>query len=809
MAAVVRMTTGTGARQAGLRTGRSWWTAAMTALILPWLLLAGCMDAQRKGGERRSIGVSSGLIGGHYNQVARRITSEFNTRAPGLRFHAFPSVGSLRNMERLKDGRADLAIVQRDVLVSQYYDRVAPFTEVEVVAPLFPEALQVLVHVEGITGIVGFPEFADLIEHRRISAFAIGPEGSITNTTARTVFDMLELQAPPFLYVESPTTEALRAFENGGVQALAVLSAAPVTGLHLPPDFGLAVLSLNKEETDVVTSYLKDLEPIRLDMDHYLPGDGRTVTALGTWALLVGRSGISSELERMTGADPFDVVMSALEFGSLTNRQLFNGGTGVLCQRLDHGWQVTLQDRPIADLFKGIALAPGLHAALSTHEPGNRWSALWIVAACAMISLIGGSLAWRNKANKSWSRATMWWRRYQQFFFAGLIFFSIALVLPFLIDHLERAFCRQYGLRSAFLDVSLEDKYTWLLVLSLSGNDNGLFPLSGWARVITSTSMVLQYINVAFLAVHTFMKERRRRKRLNGLAMTPYTDHLVVCGWNATAAKLIRDLVNDQHAYAGERRSVALVHPRATEYLRDDSALQPAFEDGRYLWAVNDDPKRENAMLTCRIERAHTVILLADADCQDPDERTLVRASAIARYLSSRNEPGRSAYVIAEVVDGKQTNTFLANEVDEVVCSAHFTSNVLFQSSINHGVSSVFSELIDHEAGNEFYTIPVKDDRQLLGRTFDELLVWLREREVLLLGIGSAEDSTPHVPLKPVHGLRHTLNRFLTRVRPGVQVGRVMINPTNRGTDPYRTQRNDQLFVIAESKGVIDRMLKR
>lgn len=779
---------------------RSTQTIIVYGLILFSIL--GCSEASQNSRSSRTWALTSGLPGGHYNTCAKLIADEFDSLSTTSRINVIPSEGSFENMDRLRKGLADLAIVQRDVLASRFYDKDEPFSEVEILLPLFPEALQVLVHCDSLGGAVDFLRFSQLVKEGRITHVAIGPAGSVTNQTAKRMFDLLGLEVSPSFYIESAPDEYLRQFENGDLTAVAMLSAAPVTNINLPFKFKPAVLSLTNDEVSMLISYLHNLDPVSLSLSIYDQEENGTFQTIGTWALLVGRRGVSSELERTWGRNPTDIALRALVTGAPTYNQVFGQGCSVHFNHTEAGWSCKVKGTRPDVFFKGIGLTPALESMLNVKN-GIDWR--YLAMSLFVLAFMGALIHTLRKIRTDPKEKQKWttrWFRYQQFVYAGGVFLLIAISLPPLINHLELAFCEKYGLHSHFLDVSIWDKYTWLLVLSLSGQNNGLFPISTAARVVTSASMFLQYVNVGYLALYTYIKEQRRKKRLTGKAMSNFQDHLVVFGWNDTAIKLISDLLLDQEGYSGRRRGAIVVHPKASEKLSKESELKSYFEQGKVLQAVNEDPKTEVALIKSNVKEAHTVILLADSKCEDPDERTLVRALAISRHLE-RDLNGTvrgKIYVIAEVRDGKLRDTFLKNEVDEVICSSHFTSNLLFQSSINHGVSSVFDELVDHEKGNEFYVVELSEHDWLQDRTFDDLLGILRDQGILLLGIKSASGS--EVGKAAVRGTQRT------RPLEAEPMSRIMINPSSADERPYRTKVDDQLVVLAESHEVIRGLAK-
>ena len=156
-----------------------------------------------------SISISSGPDGGFYQRVTHAISDSVK-QIVDLEVEAFPSQGSMENLQRLRDRQVEFALVQLDVASQDLRAG-----EIREIASLSNEVIYVLVKDDS-----EFQTFTDL-KGKRI---AIGTEGSGTYHTANFLFQEARLEAQPD---ESATlSEAFEKLRNGKVDALVWVTAS-------------------------------------------------------------------------------------------------------------------------------------------------------------------------------------------------------------------------------------------------------------------------------------------------------------------------------------------------------------------------------------------------------------------------------------------------------------------------------------------------------------------------------------------------------------------------------------------------------
>ena len=121
------------------------------------------------------------------------------------------------------------------------------------------------------------------------------------------------------------------------------------------------------------------------------------------------------------------------------------------------------------------------------------------------------------------------------------------------------------------------------------------------------------------------------------------------------------------------------------------------------------------------------IMLLGVFNLKIADERTLLRASAISRFCRNKNNKENvvvardSIYIIAEVNDRHFESSFLASDVNEVICTTEVGNNIITQTMNTKGLSMVLQDLLNYsDYNNEFYTIDLLQHSSLVGCTYDE-----------------------------------------------------------------------------------------
>jgi len=270
-----------------------------------------------------------------------------------------------------------------------------------------------------------------------------------------------------------------------------------------------------------------------------------------------------------------------------------------------------------------------------------------------------------------------------------------------------------------------------------------------------------------------------------------FNDHIVICGWNDSVPRFIKDSISAlKSSFVDKNKKIVIISTEFKKFLNEDPNLQN-LHDRHDIEFLNGEPRDCQVLQKANIIKAKTVVLVADNRTLGSDERTLSRALSISKYARQKTSYGMdNIYVIAEVNCPDFKQFLLDADVNEVICSSNITENLMIQSMLNHGITNVLNNLLHFTDENEFYIIDIRKHSTLSGKTFDELLILLRNYGIQLIGIKiSFFDEKQKLIID---------TKEITKQLNGMGLKREnLINPTDETEITYRTSLYDQLVVVA------------
>lgn len=203
-----------------------------------------------------------------------------------------------------------------------------------------------------------------------------------------------------------------------------------------------------------------------------------------------------------------------------------------------------------------------------------------------------------------------------------------------------------------------------------------------------------------------------------GMGSTKRSGHIVICGWNAKGAEILRELRAPQ---LEDKRPVVVLAPLENDPTR--------YEDVEF---IRGDPTDEIDLRRAGIDRAETAIILADestptASAGDRDARTLLACLAVETI-------NPTCYTCVEVIRSENRQHFARTQVNEMVVSAELTGALLASSATVHGLTQLVTDLVTHPIGHEFYRID--PPAAVVGKPVSEALPLLKQRyEAILVAV--------------------------------------------------------------------------
>ena len=238
--------------------------------------------------------VGSGDVSGGYYAAASAICDLVNRVEMGaMRCSPDPTTGSVYNLDALRQGELDLALVQSDLQAQALtgtgrFATKGPMPDLRSVMGLYPETMTILVRTDA-----GATDIMDLAGKR----VDIGHPSSGRRATVERMLSAINLSEDEFSELaELPTSTAIEAICDGAIDATFLMVGHPndaiATALNSCP---VTVLPLSLDEIRQVIGTGKDLTASSIPMASYRPGSPAQ-QSFSVTATLVARADTPQEV---------------------------------------------------------------------------------------------------------------------------------------------------------------------------------------------------------------------------------------------------------------------------------------------------------------------------------------------------------------------------------------------------------------------------------------------------------------------------------------------------------------------------------
>jgi voltage-gated potassium channel len=289
---------------------------------------------------------------------------------------------------------------------------------------------------------------------------------------------------------------------------------------------------------------------------------------------------------------------------------------------------------------------------------------------------------------------------------------------------------------------SVFDSFNWGIATVLGQGDSAFVAspagrVIGWLLILFGVAMLGMITGALVAMVIDFLL-----KEGQGMGASGYKDHIVVCGWNATARDLINELRGDDY----QQKVVVIA----------DLDKSPA---GDAAYFVRGDSANEDDLERAGIKEAAAALVFPEDASDAADMRSILIVMAIEHVAPE-------VRTVAEVNNPKHEPHFRRADVDELLVTSKVASHLLARSALYPGLTAIVTDIVSGGDGSELYRIQVPDE--YIGLTIDAVAARLRaDHQATLLSV----------------------NRF----------GHAFVNP---GAD-FVLEPGDDAVVVAESLGTL------
>ena len=270
------------------------------------------------------------------------------------------------------------------------------------------------------------------------------------------------------------------------------------------------------------------------------------------------------------------------------------------------------------------------------------------------------------------------------------------------------------------------DAVWWSLVTITTVGYGDFYPVSFWGRIIGIIFILLGFIAfstfTAFIASNFIDKKIKESK---GLSNIKEKNHIMICGWNNSANKIL-DFIMKMNPK--DIPIVVLVNELEEGVI---SSLQNNYPDIE-LKFIKGDFTNQEILLKGNVKEAKHIILLYDEskpNTPPSDERTIIAAHNI-NYLKLK---GR---INLQLKEKKYLPSIQREKIQNVVIFDDVGGNLLANTILNPSVPDFIQEALKFNKGKGFHEVGIPEE--FINKTFLELSQYLREKKnFILLGIVS------------------------------------------------------------------------
>jgi hypothetical protein len=395
-----------------------------------------------------------------------------------------------------------------------------------------------------------------------------------------------------------------------------------------------------------------------------------------------------------------------------------------------------------------------------------------------------------------------------------------------LIKQMEASYSFYNDIPSPFENLSFGDTLLWLMTYAVTGYTQGIFPISNLGKIV---SIIIPFLGIGgiFVGIILFTNKQFQNRDLEkrGLRVRYLKNHIIICGWNTRVPDIIRSLTGP---YVPVKKKIIVVAEMDGDYPLEDFKFNP-----NYVCYCRGFSSSYETLEKVHLQNADKVLVMAGQKklanenirsiltvltvknyykefLKDKKEKNIIsaelkrRLARLARkiltafrvkngYRESVNNKEKVIPIFAELLFQKNKEYFDQADVDKLVSLDVIRVKFCAAACVNNRVTTLLLDILTHNERDDLYSVFVKElkgpiKENVLGKTFSDILVYLREQKnVLLLAI-----------YKYVGAEQKSVDDSFREKSPYI------INPTNEEKN-YKVVSNDKLIYIAAERDTIQK----
>lgn len=259
------------------------------------------------------------------------------------------------------------------------------------------------------------------------------------------------------------------------------------------------------------------------------------------------------------------------------------------------------------------------------------------------------------------------------------------------------------------------------LVPNPPGNFDSPFQFLVVMMLVTLASLVMVSILIGLLSAT--IQERIETLR-RGRSQVVETGHTVILGWSEQVFPIVSELVL---ANANRRRACIAILGEADKVEMEEELHRRLKATGHTRIVVRRGSPTQHADLDLvSPQTSKSIIILPEQDSQLPDAATIKAVLALVKAPDRRPDPYHIVAVLQKLRNQEVARLVGGDEL-ELVLSGDVIARIMAQTSRQAGLSMVYSELMDFEGDEIYFTA----EPTLVGKTFGDALLAYEDSAVI------------------------------------------------------------------------------